>query len=185
MKPLILGTLLGTLVALACNVISWDVLDWRDANLSTFDDDSEVTSVIAKNATHDGIYVLPGGPNSVSDSKVAVDALRKGPVVFAAIQVHGFGSFTKAMIAQAIDLFIAAFLATWLLSQTSGLNYVRRVLFVGVIGLAASVISDLPNWTWWGFPASYTAICLIDTTVTWLLVGLVIARTIQVNARAV
>jgi hypothetical protein len=69
-----------------------------------------------------------------------------------------------------------AFLLTRLLLQTSGLSYKRRVTFLAIAGLAASVMIDLPNWNWWGFSSAYTAVNLIDSTVTWLLAGLVIAK---------
>jgi hypothetical protein len=70
----------------------------------------------------------------------------------------------------------AAFLLTWLLLQTSGLSYRKRVMFIAIAGLAASVIVDVPNWNWWGFSGVYTAVNLIDVTITWLLAGLVIAK---------
>lgn len=69
--------------------------------------------------------------------------MQKAPVVVAAVRRGGFG---------------AALLLTWLLLQTGGLSYARRVLFLAVAGLSASVIVDLPNWNWWGFSASFTAV---------------------------
>jgi hypothetical protein len=50
------------------------------------------------------------------------------------------------------------------------------VLFLAVVGLSASVIVDLPNWNWWGFSGSFTAVNLADNVLTWLLAGLVIAK---------
>jgi len=80
------------------------------------------------------------------------------------------------MAIQVLSLLAAAFLLTWLVLQTSGLSYARRVVFLAAIGLAASVIVDLPNWNWWGFSGSFTAINLADNTLTWMLAGLVIAK---------
>ena len=48
-----------------------------------------------------------------------------------------------------------------------------------VAGLAASVIADLPDWNWWGYSAKYTAVSLLDYTLTWLFAGLVIAKVIH------
>jgi hypothetical protein len=50
------------------------------------------------------------------------------------------------------------------------------VIFLAVAGLAASIVSDLPNWNWWGFSGSYTAVMVADSTLTWLFAGLVIAK---------
>ena len=71
---------------------------------------------------------------------------------------------------------VGAFLLTWMLLHTSGLSYAKRVMFLAMGGLAASVIVDIPNWNWWGFSGSYTAVNLIDSTITWGLAGLVIAK---------
>jgi hypothetical protein len=78
----------------------------------------------------------------------------------------------------------AALLLTWMLLQTTGLSYARRVTFVAIAGLTASVIADLPYWNWYGFPALYTAINLIDYTLTWLLAGAVIAKVAQPQSAA-
>ncbi len=36
--------------------------------------------------------------------------------------------------------------------------------------------ADLPNWNCWGFSRAYTTMNLADTSITWLLAGLVIAK---------
>jgi hypothetical protein len=105
-----------------------------------------------------------------------MEKMQKGPIMVAAVRREGFGSFSRALIIQLLSLIAAAFLLTWLLLQTSGLGYARRVTFLATTGLAASVIFDLPNWNWWGFSGTYTAVNLADSTITWLLAGLVIAR---------
>lgn len=103
-----------------------------------------------------------------------MEKMQKGPIVIA--RRGGFGSFTRGLVIQLLSLMVAAFLLTWLLLQTSGLSYARRVAFLAVAGLAASVIVDLPNWNWWGFSGAYTAVNLADSMMTWLLAGLVIAK---------
>jgi len=102
--------------------------------------------------------------------------MQKGPMMFAAVRREGFGSFAKGLIAQFLILAAGAFLLTWLVLQTSGLSYGKRVVFLAVVGLAASVVSDLPNWNWWGFSGGYTAVMVADSTLTWLFAGLVIAK---------
>jgi hypothetical protein len=81
-----------------------------------------------------------------------------------------------------LSLMAAAFLLTWLALQTSGLSYAKRVLFLGVVGLAAGVITELPNWNWWGFSGSYAAVMIADGTLTWLIAGLVIAKVCKPRA---
>lgn len=152
--------------------------------MRSFQNEDEVSTIIASHAPQSGNYLLPTGPSEdglTADQKKAAEEIRmqkmqKGPLMFAAIRKEGFGSFPKALITQLLCQMLAALLLTWLLLQTSGLSYTRRVVFLGVAGLAASVIADLPNWNWWGFSGAYTAVNLIDYTLTWLLAGLVIAK---------
>src|SRR5580704_5338536 len=150
MKSLVLGTLLGGLTALVWSNVSWELMGWHEKTLRTFQQDEEVAAVISSHTVEDGTYLMPYGP-----SKEAQDRMRKGPIVLAAVRRGGIGSVARLFIVQIAILFAAAFLLTWLLLQTSGLSYARRVMFLAVVGLAASVIVDLPNWNWWGFSGAY------------------------------
>lgn len=184
LKSLVLGTILGGLAAFIWSSISWEVLPWHEKALLTFQNDEEVSPVITSHTAKSGVYLLPGGPSKegmTSEQKKAAQAtlmakMQKGPVMFAAIRREGFGSYTQGLVIQLLSLMAAAFLLTWLALQTSGLSYGKRVLFLGIAGLAAGVITELPNWNWWGFSGLYTAVMIADATLTWLIAGLVIAK---------
>src|ERR1700722_18910666 len=183
-RSLILGTILGGLVAFLWSTISWEILGWHEKTMVNFQNDDEVSAVIASHAAKDGTYILPGSPSmegmTAEQKKQAhaavMERMRRGPIMVAAVRRGGFGSFSQAMMVQVLSLMVGAFLLTWLLLQTNGLSYARAVLFLAVVGLSASVIVDLPNWNWWGFSGAYTAVNLADSTLTWLLAGLVIAK---------
>jgi|SRR5215470_13112318 len=183
-KSLLLGTILGGLVAFIWSSISWELLGWHEKSLLSFQNEDDVSAVIASHTAKSGTYILPYGPSregltpeqlKAAEATVMQKA-QKGPVAFAAVRRDGFGSFTRGLIIQALILMASAFLLTWLLLQTRGLSYLHRVLFLGVAGLAAGVMVDLPNWNWWGFSIGYTVVNVIDGAITWLLAGLVIAK---------
>jgi hypothetical protein len=184
LKPLILGAVLGGITAFAWSFISWELLPWHEKQLHSFQDEDEVLAMIASHTPQSGNYLLPTGPPEeglTGDQKKAAEEIRmqkmqKGPLMFAAIRKEGFGSFPKALITQVLYQMLAALLLAWMLLQTTGLSYTRRVAFLAIAGLAASVIADLPNWNWWGYSDTYTAVNLIDYTLTWLIAGLVIAK---------
>ncbi len=184
LKSLVLGTILGGLVAFVWSSISWEVLSWHEKPILSFQSDEEVSAVIRTHTVKSGVYLLPGGPSMdgmSSEQKKAAQAtlmekMQKGPVMFAAVRREGFGSYTKGLVIQLLSLMAAAFLLTWLALQTSGLSYAKRVLFLGIVGLGAGVITELPNWNWWGFSGSYTLVMIADATLTWLFAGLVIAK---------
>jgi hypothetical protein len=183
-KSLILGGVLGGLAAFVWTTFSWEVVGWHGKTMVTFQNEDDVSAVIASHTTKDGTYILPAArptEGMTSEEKKGMQAavaekMRKGPMMVAAVRRGGFGSFSQALITQLLSLMAAAFLLTWLLLQTSGLGYAKRVVFLAVAGLAASVIVDLPNWNWWAFSGAYTAVNLVDFTITWLLAGLVIAK---------
>jgi hypothetical protein len=80
------------------------------------------------------------------------------------------------MVTDAAIEILGALLLTWLLLQTTGLSYWRRVAFVTTAALAVAVLAALPDWNWLGFSARYTAIVTTDMVLGWFLAGLVIAR---------
>jgi hypothetical protein len=183
-KSLILGTILGGLAAFVWSSISWEVIGWHERTMVAFHNEDEVSAVIASHAGQDGTFILPSMPPTAGmtpeQKRAALAAvmqkMRAGPIMVAAVRRGGFGSYGRGLIVQLLSLMAAAFLLTWLVLQTSGLSYARRVTFLAVIGLLASVIVDLPNWNWWGFSGAYTAVNLADSMLTWLVAGLVIAK---------
>ncbi len=184
MRSLVLGTILGGLVAFLWSSISWEGIGWHEKTLLTFQDEDDVSAVLASHMKQSGTYLLPAGPSQEglhaeqrkAAQTVLMQKMQKSPVMFAAIRREGFGSFARGIVTQLLCQMAAALLLTWLLLQTTGLSYARRVTFLAVAGLAASVIADLPNWNWWGFSGAYTAVNLIDYSITWFLAGLVIAK---------
>ena len=183
-RSLVLGTILGGLAAFAWSTISWEVLGWHEKGMINFQNEDEVSAIIASHATKDGTYILPFGPPTkgmTSEQRkktqaTVMEKMKTGPIMVAAVRRGGFGSFSRALMIQLLSLMAAAFLLTCLLMQTSGLRYARRVAYLAIVGLAASVIVDLPNWNWWGFSGASTAVNLADSTITWLLAGLIIAK---------
>jgi hypothetical protein len=171
MKKLFLGTLLGGLTALVWSNISWELIGWHEKSLLTFQNDQEVAAVIWSHTVEDGMYLMPYGM-----SKEAQARMQRGPIVVAAVRRGGMGSVGRLFGTETAILFASAFLLTWLLLQTSGLSYPRRVLFVAVVGVAAAVMVELPNWNWWGFSNSFTAVNFADDVLTCLFTGLVIAK---------
>ncbi len=184
MKALFLGAILGGLAAFLWSTLSWELFGWHEKAVHRFPNEDAVVAAISSPALPSGVYLLPKlqsqermTPEQAKAAQAAaMEKFQKGPIVFAAVRSNGFGSFPRALAIQLLSLMAAAGLLTWLLLQTTGLSYGRRVLFLAVAGLAASVIVDLPNWNWWGFSGAYTAVNLADFTLMWSFAGLVIAK---------
>ena len=183
-KSLLLGTIVGGIIAFLWSWVSWGVLPWHEKGLLKFQNEAEVSAMITSHTTDSGTYLLPGKtptagmtPEQKKASEAAdMEKMQHQPIMLAAIRRNGFGSMAQGLVIQLLCQMAAAFLLTWLLLQTSGLSYGRRVMFLAIAGLTASVIVDLPNWNWWGFSGAYTVVSLADFTLTWLLAGLGIAK---------
>jgi hypothetical protein len=183
-RALLLGTVLGGLAAFAWSMVSWEIIGWHERTMVHFQNEEEISAAISSHTLSDGTYMLPSPPRTVGmtpDEKNRAEAasqtkFAQGPIMVAAVRRGGFGSFGRAIMLQMLSLMAAALLLTWLLLQTRGLSYSRRVAFLAITGLAASVIVDLPNWNWWGFSGSYTLVNLVDFMLTWLIAGFVIAK---------
>jgi len=191
-RSLLLGALLGGVVAFLWSWVSWDVLPWHENQMSSFQDEDIVGRAIMDHAPQSGMYFYPAGgaqPGMSHEQRkaaqaVAMEKMKQGPIMFAGVKREPFGSFGEGMLKQLLGQIVAAFLLTWLLLETrGGLSYWRRVQFLATVGLAASVICDWPNWVWWSFSGGYTMVQTIDSAVTWLLAGLVIAAVAKPGLR--
>ncbi len=182
-KSLVLGALLGGLVAFAWSTVSWMMLPWHETTMLNFQDEDAVVRAIVDNAPASGVYFAPGGAGkgltreqADAANQAAMEKMKQGPIVFATVQRRGMASMAGPMVAQFLILAVAALLVTWLVLKTRGLDYWGKVQFVTVASLAAGVVRDLPNWNWWGFSTGYTLVQIADVVVTGFIAGLVIAR---------
>ncbi len=119
-RSLVLGTILGGLVAFLWSSVSWEVIGWHEKTLLSFQNEDDVSAVIVSHMKQSGTYLLPAGPSQEVQSPEQKKA------------------------AETIQM-ASALLLTWLLLQTSGLRYARRVAFLAVAGLASGVIADSPE----------------------------------------
>ena len=79
------------------------------------------------------------------------------------------------MITELITEILEALLAAILLSRTRIAAYWGRVGFVTIIGVVASMATNLSYWNWYGFPIEYTGVYMMIEIVGFLCIGLVAA----------
>jgi len=90
-RSLVLGTILGGLVAFLWSNVSWELLHWHESSLMAFQDEDAVARIVLDHTTKSGLYIYPGAqPQSglTAEQKKAAEAeamakMQKGPVVFA------------------------------------------------------------------------------------------------------
>lgn len=168
MKRNLLLSVVAGVVLFVWGFISWAVLPWHNMVANKFTNEASVAQALKENAPQQGVYILPfsekdHGPNQVG--------------AFANVLPQGTDmNMGKQMAAGIITQIIGAFLVLMLLGQARGLTYWGKVGFVALVGLIIGFVSHAPYWNWFGFPAPYVLVTILDTAIGWTLAGLAVAR---------
>ena len=185
MKSLVLGALLGGLVAFAWSFVSWMVLPWHNPGMISFGNETAVARVLMDNATTSGMYILPGVPAGYAkmqgaEKKAAEEAMEQRaktmPFFYGVVLRRADFDMGKQMAVSVVFDILAALLVTMLVMRTGGMTYAGRVMFIVTVALAAAVMCVLPNWVWWHYPTTVVVVGMADVVIAWLLAGLVIAK---------
>ena len=180
-KSIILAALIGSIIAFVWSMLSWTVFPWYKSQFKQFKDSEQVSSLVREQATESGIYMLPGccgDCKSEADEAEWAKNYERGPIMFASVSPKGEKfSMVRNIVVQFVMLFAASLLIGYILSEfKSNSAYGERVFAVTVIGLIIAILSAIPYWNWWHFPAGYAIISFCDAIVMWFLAGLGIAK---------
>jgi hypothetical protein len=184
-KLLLKSALIGGLIVFIWGVFSWMVFPWHQTCLNKFKNESYVAEVIRDHAPVPGMYVLPNtfsynDGTSQHEMAKGIEMMEKGPFMFAAVRPHGMGNMTAApFILSLIIQIIGAFIVSWMLLQTKGLDSKQQIGFVTLFGLGVGVLGHLPDWNWWGFSGCYVITSMIDLIVGWFLGGIGIVKVLR------
>lgn len=171
LKPLLMGGVLGGLVAFSWGAVSWMALPWHDSTMKKFSNEDVVAVTLDAYAPDTGIYVLTPG---MDEQGQPIEGVEPGRVVFAAIQAP-MPAMDSAMLKGLLAQILAALLLTWLVLKGTYTGFGARVAVVLVFAAAASLVGVVPNWIWWGFATDYSLVMIADLLIGWGLAGLVIA----------
>ncbi len=172
-KKLILGAVLGGLVAFVWGAVSHMALGFTESSIMTLQEEDAVAQSLLNSAPKSGVYMYPqGGSDEEAMKKMAEGA----PIVFMAIRREGMTSIVTPMLAQIVIEMLGALLFTWLLTRATGLSYLASAGFVAIAALAGAIVSQLPMWNWYGLSFRFVGWELLDAAIGGFLSGLVIAK---------
>lgn len=162
MKPLGLGTLVGSLLLFIWSAISWMVLPWHNKGFKTFSNQGEVLRSVATGAPESGVYLAaPPAPGE--------------PFVHAIVQRHGPKPLGQAMLLGFLGNLLAAFLATLLLLQLGPRSLVEKLLFLLTAAVLAWSGRYFADVAYWGLPLRNALVDLADMLIAWTLAGAALA----------
>lgn len=173
MRNLLLSAVAG-MVLFVWGFVSWAVLPWHNMVANKFTDEAAVSQVLKDNAPQAGVYYLPFSEQDHGPGQVGAFAnvLPQGTEMNMGRQM-GIGLVTQI---------VSAFLVLALVSMTSGLVYWGKVGFFALAGLTIGFVSHAPYWNWFGFPAPYVGVTILDILTGWILAGLVVAKFVRGRA---
>lgn len=126
-------------------------------------------------------WVDPKDPNMMTKSMALHKTNPSGLLVY-----HPAGQGTemqpKTLVIEFVKETITALIAAYLLGLTMIGAYAARVGFVGLVGLAASLTTNVSYWNWYGFPVNYTLAYGFTDFVGYLAAGLAIAAVLPKRA---
>ena len=139
----------------------------------------EVHRTLKENITEPGTYSCPYIGPQEEDS---FPDYRNQPVFSITYEgmTHGEGSPLSAT--PFVVVFLVPIIAAWMLSMTSErfrAQYLRRVLFVALIGVMIALFDDILQMSFGPQPKDYLVFLAINNLICWILAGLVIASRVK------
>lgn len=172
-RSIVLAGVAGGTVFFIYSAIAWMVLPWNEGTLKGFPNQQAVVEAMSR-IPEAGIYTYPS-----PDTDMANAAVLNGPSVFAAVRPGPPRPMGPAMAFGFLIDLLAGLLAAWLLSKTTGLSYCRKVCFAAMLGLLSAVFIQASAWNWFGYSAHFTLVSILDTTLSFALAGVVMARLVK------
>ena len=184
-KSILISTLLGGLVAFVWLTVSNAIIPVKSEMIhQTAPNQLEVHTALKDNITTPGTYAIPYLSRA---QESLLDEYRDQPVytVIYSGYTHGDPGSAADFFVPLVVVFLVAFLASWMLSMTSGAilsRYGMRVLFVTLLGVVIALHDDILQMFLGFQPGDYLVFLAVNNVLTWFLMGLVIAWRIKPEA---
>jgi drug/metabolite transporter superfamily protein YnfA len=165
--------------------VAHEFLPLGELGVKEIPNEAPVISAMQSEIPQAGLYLFPGfgiGPNPTSQQRnAAMPAYMKkyeqsphGILVYH--PASGAFNFGAALAREGALNLLEGLLAAWLLSYAAaGRAYSARAGFVVILGVLASVTTNLEYWNWYDFPGNYVAGYMVTQIIGFTLVGLVVA----------
>lgn len=188
-KRVVIAGILGGLTMFVWLFVAHEFLPLGELGVQEIANEGPVLSAMQSSIPQAGLYLFPGfglGPNPTSEQRnAAMPAYMKkyeqsphGILVYH--PASGAFNFGAALAKEGAINLLEALLAAWLLSMAAaGRAYSARAGFVVILGVLASITTNLEYWNWYAFPGNYVAGYMVTQIIGFTLVGLVVAAFVK------
>lgn len=158
-RLLSLGIVAGALTLFAWETLSNAALPWHRMTMRTFPDSTAAVTALRAQAPENGLYY---------DDRGVVAAVSFLPDMSSKAALLGPMLLRQIVL----DLIVAAvfMLAMMRLPRATTAQY-AGVFAVTAFAISASTYGS--NWNWWGYPPAWTLVQIVDRTIGFALMGLV------------
>jgi hypothetical protein len=187
-KRILLGTLVGSIVVFVVSA-AWHLSSLGHIGVKSLPSEDAVLAGMRASLHEPGLYFFPVPDMSAgrtkeqekADAAAYLERYRRGP---SGILVYNPGgeelNFGKLMVHQFLFGLAGSFIVAWILALTAGsTTFGSRAWLVLLIALFGGIIYALPEWNWYGFPASYTIASVAGQVVSWGIGGLAMAAIVK------
>ena len=183
-KRILLAGLLGGIAMFVWASLAHMVLGLGSVGMKEIPNEQAVLGAMSTAlGSSSGLYFFPAmGPEGMAGYQSKLDRNPSGLLIYhpAGARAMEAGQLVTEFLTEVIE----ALLAVFLLSRTGLAGFASRVGFVTLVGILASITTNVPYWNWYGYPASYTSAYMFTQIVNYLLVGVVAALVMRPKAGA-
>jgi hypothetical protein len=188
-KRVILAAVLAGLAIFVWGSVTHVVLNLGAVGIKAMPNEDAVLKAMHAAIPEPGFYFFPSmgvGPTAPREQRAAVMAeiekkAQSGPSGILIFHPNNGVTLTPARLGVEFALNVTqALLAAIVLAWAGGLgSYAARVAFVGVIGIAAALSTNIQYWNWYGFPSNYTGAYIANQVAAFVVAGLVIGAIVK------
>jgi hypothetical protein len=146
--------------------------------------EAEVVSAVKNTIPQDGFYFFPNAmtaPGATKDEKkaamdAAMEKMKTSPTGIMIVHPKGKAPLAaNLLIIEFLNDVLQGMLLAWLLSVSTMTTMRGKITFALVVGLAATCVTNVSYWNWYGFPTDYTLAYMFGEVSGYVVMGLAIA----------
>jgi hypothetical protein len=170
MRTLLAG-ILGGIAMYVWSTIAHVATPLATVGIGTLPDEATVISSLEKSVGDGrGLFLFP------NQTAAGANAPKEGPFGFLVYRSHvSYALKPSNLVIEFGTELTESILAAFLLSLAVLSTYIARVGFVTLIGVTASIATNLSYWNWYGFSGRYSLAQIFMVVVGYVAAGLVIA----------
>jgi hypothetical protein len=188
MFRIVLGGVVAGLLIYVWGMVSWMVLGLHDASMHHAKNDETLAAAIRNSIDKTGVYMVPFPPADLmtgvesESAKKWMEQHKTTTVATVFATSPGGEIMPPEVLLRGLGLDVAAGLvAATLLSMAvrPGFGFVSRVVFVTLMGVFATLLTEWKSWNWLPAPTDWIVAMSVDTVVSSFLAALALAVIIR------